>query len=61
MLIPCALHILIDVCIVYYTDEIIFIRSWKPITLLQEPNSLFSDGIESQAVRESYYKGLPQG
>ena len=58
MLIRCALYI---VCIVYYPDVIIFIRVWKQITLLHQPNSLLNDGIESQAVREHCYKGLPQG
>ena len=56
-----ALYIVTDICIVYYTDVIVFICSWRPIALLHEPNSLFSDGIESQAVRENCYKGLTQG
>ena len=48
-----AFYIVTDICIVYYTDVIVFVRSWKPIALLHEPNSLFSDGIESQADREN--------
>ena len=61
MLIRCAFYILIDVCIVLFTDVITWCNNLyaleKPITLLYEPNSLFSDGIESQAVRWNCYKG----